>query len=811
MGHLEEPTGWLQSAWSTSEYTGWIALWKEWDGEDMPPLELEGLPYESVHWYRLSNMQSALLCGYTIGENDITFVLSCARLAGKVSAVNEIYVAGSFCGWSEALGNPQWQMKRGNWENESVWILSVSIETVEDGGSEFKFVTSAGEWIAPEWESPVRVEDGARNVNYRVDWSRKNFLYGFISDEPLPFSNNPTILWKEQGHHEGVPLQPGGHFFRIGNDLPLGALYEDSRTTFRLFALRATSVELAIGSSLDTKEWKRFSMEPETGGTWSVALDGDWKNAFYGYYVHGRRGSKWTQFDSNHLVLDPYALAVVGRNGPGIVLPHPDRIDQSMQYHPGAWQDLIVLEAHVADVLAKDSHRSVDTRPSFTALRQHIARQGSYLHEAPVNAIEFQPLHQNDAESPFDYHWGYMPVNYFAPHSGYSSNPLTGCAIDEFKGVVADLHARGKAVILDVVYNHYGEPNHLLYIDKLYYFRTTHDGDLYNYSGCGNDLRTEARMVRRLILDSLRYWVEVFDVDGFRFDLAELIGKPTLQEIERELKKVKPSIILIAEPWSFRGHIAGQLRDTGFSSWNDHYRETAFRYLHGEAGAGEMFHCLSGSKGNFACWPAQTINYLESHDDYTFLDRITTESDHSATFPSALDRRRIHLGIAVLCMSIGIPMFAAGIDLLRTKQGKHNTYLDGEANAMDYERWSQFSGTSQYWRDWCKWRLSYQGALLRPYHPLSEGFWRLYTTENGRSMAVLYNADYSVGVERWLFAINPDGFDAEIKVEFWDWGVCRQIADTERLCPEGLRAATVPASGGTICLPAFSCALWIGG
>src|SRR5690606_34198328 len=140
--------------------------------------------------------------------------------------------------------------------------------------------------------------------------------------------------------------------------------------------------------------------------------------------------------------------------------------------------------------------------------------------------------------------------------------------------------------------------------------------------------------------------------------------------------------------------------------------------LKGEARAEEMMQYLSGSAGFFARWPSQTVNYLESHDDYTLLDRITTEPGNDGSNPSAVDRRRIHLAIALLNLSIGIPMFAAGIDFLRTKQGKHNTYLDGEANAMDYERWGRFSATNDYWSGWCRWRLSPSAQILRSYHSL---------------------------------------------------------------------------------------------
>ena len=150
---------------------------------------------------------------------------------------------------------------------------------------------------------------------------------------------------------------------------------------------------------------------------------------------------------------------------------------------------------------------------------------------------------------------------------------------------MAAFHGRGMAVILDVVYNHVGEPAHLMEIDKLYYFEQDAEGNLANWSGCGNDLRAGAAMSKRLIIDSCAHMIEAYGVDGFRFDLAELLGVDVLKDVEKALKRVKPNVILIAEPWSFRGHIAGALRDTGFASWNDGFRNFVRDYVHGR-GAG---------------------------------------------------------------------------------------------------------------------------------------------------------------------------------------------------------------------------------
>src|SRR5207248_6214987 len=185
-------------------------------------------------------------------------------------------------------------------------------------------------------------------------------------------------------------------------------------------------------------------------------------------------------------------------------------------------------------------------------------------------------------------------------------------------------------------------------------------------------------MARRLIVDSCLHYLETFGVDGFRFDLAELLGVDVLRDVEAALKRAKPDVILIAEPWSFRGHIAGALRDTGWASWNDGYRKFLREYLRANGPAERMEYFLRGSPWYFAKWPAQTINYTEAHDDRTWIDDITEHADFNGFAPTSNDRQRTHLMAALLFMSLGVPMLAAGQDFLRSKGGANNTYQRGD-------------------------------------------------------------------------------------------------------------------------------------
>ena len=160
-----------------------------------------------------------------------------------------------------------------------------------------------------------------------------------------------------------------------------------------------------------------------------------------------------------------------------------------------------------------------------------------------------------------------------APASAYASEPRNGSAIVEFKSLIKAFHNAGMAVILDVVYNHVGIPNHLASLDRELYFSTDAIGRLTNHSGCGNDLNCQSEPARKLVMDSVKYLVQTFDLDGFRFDLGELLGMELLKEMETELREIKPGIVLIAEPWSFRGRLPIEMNETGYSLWSDSCRE----------------------------------------------------------------------------------------------------------------------------------------------------------------------------------------------------------------------------------------------
>jgi pullulanase len=597
----------------------------------------------------------------------------------------------------------------------------------------------------------------------------------------------------------------------LKSECPLGARVTADKTLFRLFAPRAHKVIVFFFKHLDSPEPQSLKLYRRDQGIWEAVHHGNLHGWYYYYQVHGSNNDPSCHFDPSFNILDPYALATAGPEGPGIIWELQRITGQRVPFHPPPWHDLVILEAHVRDLI-REAPILLDEeeRRGFSGLRKWVEAKGSYLKNLGVNAVELQPIQEFGDHYPKEaYHWGYMSVNFFSPESSYALVPELGSQIAEFKELVAAFHRQNIAVILDVVYNHAGEPNHLIHIDKYYYFNVDEHGNLTNWSGCGNDFRANTPMGRRLIIDSLIHFAETYDVDGFRFDLAELLGLETLREIEAALKQVKPSVILIAEPWSFRGHIALDLKTTGFAFWNDGYREFIRDYLMGQGNQEGLRYFIGGSLAHLTAWPAQTVNYVESHDDHCWIDKITENPNHYGEFPTPNDRRRTHLMVAIMMCSLGIPMLAAGQDTLRTKRGVHNSYRDGELNAVNYHRLVVYSGTHDYFSYWIRFRCSEHGRLLRLDSPPSADFLRFFGAEHGSALAVLFNADRSKGHHQLLFAVNPHHEMVHISLHDVDLNHWTQLADHERFDERGLKRAALRFSQSRLELLPLTCGLWM--
>ena len=804
-------------AWLESPTSGIIELDRDWTRRPLPRFTFGKHCPTTRALTPAPPLPAVRLYGYFFEEGgSVTFALPLEGGCEIDPATDRVFLAGDFNGWQQAIGAEAWELRLGELEGERALVWrGPAARLLEAGGQRFKFVTGEHRWLLPPTDSPNAVRDATGPVNRLLDPQRTGrHLWRFAIGAPLSLDEPWFAGWAD-GAGATVPIVPGRFFFELKSDLPLGAIVRGSETVFRIFAPRARAVTLRIAPEMTECDralsfaLARRADADGAAGVWEVVLDRNLHGWLYWYSVEGIHEG----FEPNARVLDPYAQAAVGREGPGVVLEAAwvGRADRS--FATPAWQDLVIAEAHVRDLVAQAPlDLAPEERRGFTGLRRWVEHESFYLHQLGVNCVELQPLHEFDNTKADEYHWGYMPVSYFAPESSYALEPARASGVRELQDLVAAFHRRGMAVLLDVVFNHVGVPPHLMRLDRLYYFEQDAHGTLANWSGCGNDLRARAAMSRRLIIDSCRHFIEVYGLDGFRFDLAELLGVEVLREIEAALKRVKPDVILIAEPWSFRGHIAGALRDTGWASWNDGFRDFVRDYVRGVGDAARMEYFLRGSPWYFAKWPAQTINYTESHDDRTWIDVVTECAGHDGFAPTENDRRRTHLMAALLFMSLGVPMMAAGQDFLRSKRGATNTYLRGDLNALDYRRLARFWSTHVYCADWIAFRRSELGQLLRHWQRPGEGFFRFFRSGESPAFAVLYNADLALGPRRLLFAVNPTLHEAELPIEPEALGVdpWRCLADQDRFywadASGGRRAMELP-----LWLPRLGCGLWVSG
>lgn len=793
----------------TSLDTGVVSFTRDWEAKEPPELWWGADELKLKALKRLDPEHFGLQGGYFGKGELIHFVLPRSRTAG-LDLSQGLYVAGSFNGWEAAIGHPEWKMAHGSVKGHACHQLAVPrSQMMHEHFATFKFVTGKGHWIeVPEFTPNTHVDGlGIKNYLFSADRTGRH-LFRFTTPLPLNQSKGRALFFNGEGGPDSVRLSPGVFLKNLEVTVPLGAIAGPTETVFRIFAPRAVRVRLFLYPAGEEPPSSGLPLRFSDDLVWEAVVEGNRHGWFYHYTVEGQEGDEAGYFDPEFEVLDPYARAVCGPAGPGIVVEEAFFRREPDGFRPPHWHDLVIAEAHVRDLTANAPVELSDgERFGFRGLRKWVEEEGFYLKELGVNAVELQPVQEFDTVDSRQYAWGYMPVNYFSPASQYCRRADELDQIREFRELVAAFHRRGLAVILDVVYNHVGEPNYLQYLDREYYFLLTPDGRFENHSGCGNTLDASTPMVRRLILDSLVHLMQAYGVDGFRFDLGELIGKETFSWLEPQLKEVKPDVILIAEPWSFRAHIGRELRETGLASWNDGYREYMREYLTLRADAARVASFMQGSPGEWSRFPAQSVNYVASHDDRCWIDKITENGGHDGHRPTATDRRRTHLMAGILMMSVGIPMLASGMDMLKSKGGENNTYLRGDLNAIPYNRMREYSGTVEYFRKWIAFRLGPLGRYLRlDTYPGSDYF---VTSTRGHLFGMIYNARFKEGPERLLFVVNPSHEYGEVRFAEEDLRAFQQLADTERWGGPRLDRPHFVVGPDTVEVPPLCCGLFV--
>jgi pullulanase/glycogen debranching enzyme len=546
----------------------------------------------------------------------------------------------------------------------------------------------------------------------------------------------------------------------ITNKIELTAVAEDlglsragNQLIFRIFAPSAKDMQVVIFDNHDAKTGESHPMTSQENGVWKLSLNVDKASKYYAYQT-SREGDKF--------IADPYSRAVVRQNNyqypsKTVILKQDDFDWEGDDFTHTPLEDLVILEAHLRDMTVHSSSgaKQGGTYQGFVESEQKGGIQ--HLKDMGINAVEFLPLQEfgnieidfknpdlgiwNDWNPYENNHWGYMTSFFFAPEIYYGSDGTKergdwvgqdGRAINEIKTMVKALHQAGISVIVDVVYNHVSQydQNPFKLIDKTAYFRLDADNNYLGHSGCGNDFQTEHPMARKMIVESLVYWMEEFHVDGFRFDLATMIDLETVDAITEATRAINPDVLLIAEPWGGGGYNPRELANHGWASWNDHFRNSVkgrnpenddFGFIFGKLWDGnntnhykKLMRGYLQSEGGHYRQAVQSVNYLESHDDHTLGDFIrlalgkvgkaeVVTRDQVAKLSD--EELQIHKFAALnLLVSQGPVMLAQGQSWGRSKVIADSIGTDSNAGHLDHNSYEKDDETN--WLNWSEKELN---------------------------------------------------------------------------------------------------------
>lgn len=538
-----------------------------------------------------------------------------------------------------------------------------------------------------------------------------------------------------------------------GRPAPLGAHRCNGGVNFSLYSRHATGVELLLFDGVDdAKPARVIEFDPVQNRTyhyWHVYVRGVSAGQIYGYRVYGPDDpSRGLRFDPQKVLLDPYGLAVAVPDGydraagcrPGDNASHAMKsvvVDPSLYDWEGDQPirnpitRTVVYELHVRGFTRHPSSGvAEEKRGTFAGLIEKIP----YLQQLGVTAVELLPVFQYD---PFDApngkmnYWGYAPISFFAPHHAYSSRRDPLGAIDEFRDMVKALHRAGIEVILDVVYNHTCEGNEfgptMAYrgIDNPTYYILEQDPARYaNYSGTGNTVNANHPVARRMIVDSLRHWVDCLHVDGFRFDLASILARdqrgapmsnpPVLWDIETDPRLA--GLKIMAEAWDAAGlYQVGSFVGDSWREWNGRFRDDVRSFVRGDPGASRrVADRILGSPqlyGHENREAEQSVNFVSCHDGFTLNDLVSYNEKHNEAngegnrdganddrswncgvegptddaAVEALRNRQVKNFFTFTLLSLGVPMFQMGDEVRRTQCGNNNAYCqDNEISWFDW-------------------------------------------------------------------------------------------------------------------------------
>ena len=616
-------------------------------------------------------------------------------------------------------------------------------------------------------------------------------LFQIILDNDIELSTSIIVQHKDFGERKVAMrnILESEEFTYSGNDL--GANYGRESTVFKVWSPVAEDMKVVIYSNYDSAEGQTYSMNQAKQGIWELKLPGDLKNQYYNYRV--------TIDGVERETVDPYAKGATANGEKGMVVDfasiNADGWGSQRIPKPLKSTESILYEMHVRD-FSLDQNSGIKNKGKYLAFTEkgtkgadgvstgldHLKELGiTHLHLLPV--YDFASI---DETKQGQYNWGYDPFLYNVPEGSYSTNPYDGTVrICEFKYMVKTLHENDIRVVMDVVFNHTfktGDSPFDILVPK-YYYRTDKSGNYTNGSGCGNETASEKSMMRKFIVDSVKFWATEYKIDGFRFDLMALHDIETMQEVERELRKINPNILIYGEPWT-GGTSAlnptlqlkkGAQKGLNIAVFNDDIRNAikgdndgiGLGFVNGGSGLeNEVKKGIVGSIQyesdiqGFTEQPIETINYVSSHDNLTLFDKLEKSN------PNISDQEREkmnRLALSIVLTSEGVPFIQGGTEMLRTKNGEHNSFNAGDnINQIAWARKHTYSKTYNYIKNLIDLRKSQRVLTLDNAKDIKESLSFLDSPKN--TVGYLLNSSFKGDYKHMVIIHNANRDAAIVKL-----------------------------------------------
>jgi len=634
-----------------------------------------------------------------------------------------------------------------------------------------------------------------------------------LLSESLSLENKDLNLYTV--HLEGFKktwLQPRGILYEpeYYYDSELGLSFEKEKLVFRTFAPTAEKVELLLFQRAHEAPEKILSMREFRPGLWELDIPKKkFEGWFYKYRCHGSDLFNQPVRDA----VDPYSKSHVHRQGPSHIFEDHTPVSDPPKF---ARDEIILYEMHLRD-FSVHPDSGMDQKGKYgsvaqegTRLKDHpkVKTGLDHLRELGVNTIQLLPLQNFDQDDDSEnYDWGYMPCHYFCPHGGYSEKPEGTQRVREVKQMISALHENGFKVVLDVVYNHTAEGTGQVFsfqaLAPHYYYRRDHYGNYLNGSGCGNEFKSEAPMARKLMLDSLKYWMQEYKIDGFRFDLMGLMDHESFRRIEEELSEINPDIILYGEPWA-AGKAGvdplgkGVQKTTRFSVFNDHFRD-ALRGDNSKWGSGFVQGCedeldtgqlipvkegVLGSVNDFTDSPLESINYAACHDNYSLRDKLTLSTANQEVDLERIEKMERILAVLLLT-SQGIPFLHNGQEFGRSKGGEHNSYnLPDSVNQVDWNLKESHKDLFLFYKDLITLRRQHKIFRMKTRDKVIQSLRFVDEFEGIRLpknslVFLITNPGLRDSFKRVLIGVNPSPEKIDLTLPDGEW---MRVSEKKRLC-----------------------------